>query len=164
MLRLDSSLTETTEGHLSLRSAFFTAPSVLVAEDSIDPILRGLASQAHQSLDAKVSQDIRNFLFGAPGDGGLDLASLNIQRGRDHGLPSYNDMREVMGLGRYTNLEQITDDAEVRAALAEAYDDDVYRVRIFGPGMDSLIEINEELDFVILDAMLQKVKKQLNFG
>ena len=36
----------------------------------------------------RVVDDVRNFLFGPPGAGGFDLASLNIQRGRDHGLPS----------------------------------------------------------------------------
>lgn len=65
--------------------------------------------------------DVRNFLFGAPSNGGFDLVSLNIQRGRDHGLPSYNDAREAMGLPRFSSFAQLTSNAELQTKLAIAY-------------------------------------------
>src|SRR5262249_11890786 len=71
--------------------------------------------------DTKVVNSVRNFLFGPPGAGGLDLASLNIQRGRDHGLADYNSMRAAYGLPRVTDFSQITANADVQARLRELY-------------------------------------------
>ncbi|MEL7371134.1 MAG: peroxidase family protein, partial [Myxococcota bacterium] len=121
LLRVDARGAVVAEGHLDLDQAFFNAPQILTREDSLDPILRGLASQTHQALDNMIVSDVRNFLFGLPGNGGLDLASLNIQRGRDHGLPSYNTMRTAMGLSAVSSFSDITDDTTVVTALANTY-------------------------------------------
>ena len=91
LLRVDGSGAEIESGHLSLAASFFD-PS-LIESDGIEPILRGLASQECQELDARLIDEVRNFLFGSPGAGGFDLAALNIQRGRDHGIPDYNSTR-----------------------------------------------------------------------
>jgi len=121
LLRLDADGNEIASGHIQLGSAFFTAPQLLTEENSLDPILRGLATQSHQKLDEKIVHDVRNFLFGAPGDGGLDLASLNIQRGRDHGLPDYNSMRVAMGLNAVSLFSEISSDPAVVEALSSTY-------------------------------------------
>lgn len=121
ILRLDADGNEIAGGNIQLAQAFFTAPQILIEEDSLDPILRGLATQTHQKLDQKVVSDLRNFLFGAPGDGGLDLPSLNIQRGRDHGLPDYNTMRVAMGLNAVTGFSDISSDATIVADLSSTY-------------------------------------------
>jgi len=122
LLRLEADGAEIAEGNLALRDAFF-APSRIIDEGGIEPLLRGLANQACQSVDAYVIDDLRNFLFGPPGAGGFDLTSLNIQRGRDHGLPSYADARAALGLKRPASFEDISSDPEVQARLAEAYGD-----------------------------------------
>ena len=53
-------------------------------------------TQTAQDVDPLVIDDVRNLLFGPPIDIGFDLAALNIQRGREHGLPSYNAMRGLL--------------------------------------------------------------------
>ncbi|GJL65279.1 MAG: hypothetical protein NPIRA05_02500 [Nitrospirales bacterium] len=106
--------------HLPLREAFF-APWRITEEQGIAPLLRGLANQQAQEIDPYIIDDVRNFLFGLPGNGGFDLASLNIQRGRDHGLQSYNGVRIAMGLNPATSFADITSDIDLQQRLAQAY-------------------------------------------
>lgn len=119
--RLDRDGSPVEEGPLALRDAFFNT-SAVSGPDTIDPILRGLAAQICQRIDPLVIDDIRNFLFGPPGAGGFDLASLNIQRGRDHGLPSYNAMREALGMRPARRFSDISTNPEFVARLRETYD------------------------------------------
>ena len=122
ILRLDAQGNTIDEGNLSVREVFFTAPSILTNEQSIEPILRGLASQLHQAIDVKVTSELRNFLFGSSGQGGLDLVALNSQRGRDHGVPSYNDMRAQFGLERRQSFSEVTSNTELQLPLEATYD------------------------------------------
>lgn len=120
LLRVEADGAESTHGHLSLADAFFR-PSRLTDEGGIEPILRGLAAQVCQSVDVFVIDEVRNFLFGLPGSGGFDLASLNIQRGRDHGLGNYLDTRAAFGLPPVQTMDDITANAEVAQRLEEAF-------------------------------------------
>ena len=104
---------------LPLAGAFFN-PSI-IQTNGIDSTLKGLTEQQSQEIDTEVVDDLRNFLFGPPGAGGLDLVALNIQRGRDHGLADYNQSREDMGLQRVESFADISSDPAVQAKLAAAY-------------------------------------------
>lgn len=125
LLRLDEQGEEIAAGHLSLAAAFFS-PQKIVAH-GIESLLRGLASQRAQEIDGYLVDEVRNFLFGPPGSGGFDLASLNIQRGRDHGLPTYNRTRAAFGLAPAASFADINPDLVVQVDLAAAYEtvDDV---------------------------------------
>ncbi len=106
---------------LELRDVFFNPDILKNNPDNVDYILRGLASQLAEENDLKFVDEIRNFLFGPPGAGGLDLMALDIQRGRDHGLPSYNESRRAYGLPEVLNVTQITSDTSLQQALAGLY-------------------------------------------
>ncbi len=122
LLRLEADGTSIPEGPIQLRDAFFN-PAELVASGGITPLLRGAAAQTAQSLDVHIVDDVRNFLFGDPGQGGLDLASLNLQRGRDHGIGSYTQVRAALGLPAVTSFAAITSDPYVQSSLASVYGD-----------------------------------------
>lgn len=117
--RFDRRLREIPAGHISLADSFFNPQEIL--DNGIEPILRGLAHQKAQRVDTKIVDPVRNFLFGPPGAGGFDLASLNIQRGRDHGLPGYNQMRADYGLAPKASFAAITSDTALAAALQATY-------------------------------------------
>lgn len=110
---------ETLGTPISLRDAFFQAPEDFVADGGADGLLRHLAADRSNALDVHIVDDLRNFLFGA--GSGLDLAAINIQRGRDLGLGSLNDTRRALGLAAYRSFEQITSDPSTRASLKAAY-------------------------------------------
>jgi hypothetical protein len=120
ILRLNADGTPIFEGPLPLRDAFFT-PQTLVNEGGLEPILKGMASQVMQRIDSQIVDDVRNFLFGPPGAGGLDLGALNVQRGRDHGLPDYNTFRIYFGLSPVTSFADISSDPVVQYRLQQAY-------------------------------------------
>ncbi len=108
-------------GSLSIRDAFFN-PAILGDDPAnVSRVLLGLASQLGQEIDLLLVDGIRNNLFGPPGAGGLDLAALDIQRGRDHGLPDYNTLRKTYGLDRVTAFAQISSDLEVQAKLQQLF-------------------------------------------
>jgi len=119
ILRLKRNGRPVPQGHLSLRNAFFN-PAALT-ETGLEPIFRGLAAQRARANDNMVIDELRNFLFGPPGAGGFDLAALNIQRGRDHGLATYYEARIIFGLEPPRSFADITSNAQVAARLERLY-------------------------------------------
>lgn len=104
---------------MELKDAFFHAS--MLEETGIDSLLKFDASVQAQEIDLAVVDSLRNFLFGPPGAGGLDLVAMNIQRGRDHGLSDYNATRQAYGLDQVETFDQITSDVELQQKLASLY-------------------------------------------
>ncbi|XP_067679881.1 peroxidasin-like [Haliotis asinina] len=75
---------------VEIRKMFFDTSFVT---KGYDDVLRGLMKWENQGTDRAFTQDIVDHLFENTVESGVgfDLVSLNIQRGRDHGLPPYLD-------------------------------------------------------------------------
>lgn len=151
-------------GGLRLASLPFTSMFFRTANamPSIDNLVRGAVYEASEEIDLQVHDSIRNFLFlGIPeeGDGGkgFDLVALNIQRGRDHNIPSFNSLRRLLQLPVLSSFSQLTDDVNVQSRLQTAYGD-ISRVEAWA-GM--LAETKSER-FAMGETMFRVWKKQFS--
>ncbi|KAM6968604.1 thyroid peroxidase [Tautogolabrus adspersus] len=91
---------------LKLQNTFFS-PWRIVKEGGIEPILRGLIGTAARAVtaDRLLTEELTERLVVLNIPQHMDLASLNLQRGRDHALPGYNDWRAFCGLTSINTLD-----------------------------------------------------------
>lgn len=130
--RVDSGST-TPSSVANLRDLFFNPEAV--RPGNIDSWIRGMTWHEARELDEKVIDDLRTFLFTEDGGPNMDLIALNIQRARDHGVPTYNKARGAFGLPRHSSFSAISSNAETAANLEEAYEGDVDAVDAFAGGL-----------------------------
>lgn len=76
--------------HILLRNHFFQ-PDVIFGVHTVDKLVRGMVNIPMETYDRAMSNEVTEHLFEEQGKAfsGQDLAALNIQRGREHGIPGY---------------------------------------------------------------------------
>jgi hypothetical protein len=88
------------------------------------PVLQALGKESQYNNDSEIDNQLRSTLFDVPtsSDGTClngptmpncfstvaDLGADDVQRGRDHGIGTYNQVREAYGLPAVTSFTQIT--------------------------------------------------------
>jgi hypothetical protein len=87
----------------------------------IGAILKADADNAANEMDLLLIDEVRNVLFGIPHGPGTDLAARDVQRARDHGIGTYNQVRVAYGLPAVTSFAQITSDVAVQNELKATY-------------------------------------------
>jgi hypothetical protein len=139
-----------------LNVAFFNPD--LVESLRLGPLLQGIGLEAQYNNDEMIDNQLRSVLFQVPVPGNprcldgaelpdcyqgvLDLGALDVERGRDHGMPSYNEMREAYGLEPARSFTDITGESTEEFPAdplltpgAEVDDPDSLEVvRLVGPG------------------------------
>lgn len=96
---------------IDLRFMFFN--NTFIQRNGIRPILLGLIGNFSEKVDRTLSSGLTQHLFERENSPGSNLAALNIQRHRDHGIPGYNDFRIFCGLQKAETFDdtanEITD-------------------------------------------------------
>ncbi|XP_045767254.1 chorion peroxidase [Maniola jurtina] len=127
---VDSQLTVLSPQHkgiyesISLPEVMFQ-PSRLRIKPFLDRLLLGLMWQPMQSVDPFVTEALSRYMFHGGNPYGLDLAAINIQRGRDFGLQSYNEYRRLVGLEPITDFHQFAPSAANRLSTVYASPEDI---------------------------------------
>ncbi|XP_072405220.1 thyroid peroxidase [Chiloscyllium punctatum] len=99
---------------INLHNSFFS-PWRIIKEGGLNPLFRGLLAKPAklQTSDQMMIEELTEKLFTLTSAAAMDLASLNLQRGRDHALPGYNDWRE------FCELERLETKANLRKAISD---------------------------------------------
>jgi hypothetical protein len=107
---------------IPLNIAFFNPD--LLPQVQLGPMLQGIGLEAEYKNDEQIDNQLRSVLFQVPVPGNptcldgptlpacfrgvVDLGAIDIERGRDHGMPSYNQLRAAYGLAPKTSFRSIT--------------------------------------------------------
>ncbi|XP_072243997.1 eosinophil peroxidase-like [Leuresthes tenuis] len=109
MFRLDDNYQDHPKYPTQLLHKTMFAPWRITFEGGLDPIIRGLVGRQAKlnTQEHMMTKELTERLFQFSVDLALDLGSLNLQRGRDHGLPGYNKWRGFCRLSQPKNLNQL---------------------------------------------------------
>ena len=96
----------------------------LVEQIQLGPMMTALNGESQYRNDEMIDNQLRSVLFRIPTSsnpdcldgptlpqcfsGVVDLGAIDVQRGRDHGMPAYNTMRNAYGLSSKTSFTAIT--------------------------------------------------------
>ena len=113
---------------IPLNVAFFNPD--LIDQIGLGAVLKGIGGEAQYKNDEQIDNQLRSVLFQVPRpgvpdpsvcldgpslpdcfQGVVDLGAIDVARGRDHGMPRYNDLRAAVGLSRKPNFTSITGEA-----------------------------------------------------
>ncbi|NWI88224.1 PERE peroxidase, partial [Pitta sordida] len=93
---------------IPLRTSFFAVWRI-IKEGGIDPYLRNLMANPAKLMTQQqmVVDELRDRMFEQVERIGFDLAALNMQRSRDHGLAGYNAWRKFCGLSQPSEVNSL---------------------------------------------------------
>ncbi|XP_078492478.1 myeloperoxidase [Ciona intestinalis] len=120
---------------INLHTQFFNAIP-LFEKFGAGSVIRGMVTDHAMKFDTDFAEGLIDRLFAEEGKYGKDLPAINIQRGRDHGVPSYNEHRKFCGLKAATNFDELVDiPSAMRERLRTLYNGVVDDIDLFVGGI-----------------------------
>ena len=126
----------------------------------IESLIVGMANQKSEAGDRFVVEDLRSFLFGGVEISRRDLIAINIQRGREHGIPGYNALKVAFGQVPASTFNDLTTNVTVANILRGLYNDNIDAVDAFVGGMLETDEVNGSLG-PLFDAIITEQFRRL---
>lgn len=122
LIRVNNRIGREINPSFSLRDSFFK-PELLRLSGMVDGLVSGLTRETVPKFDTSFTEDVTNHLFDGD-ENGMDLVALNIQRGREHGLPGYTKYKELCSLGTTNSFSDLSRHMSVRRTeeLQQIYD------------------------------------------
>lgn len=150
--------------NLPLRSAFFDNRPIF--SDGISRTLLGLLSNESEAVDARFAFTLVRKLFIPLGEAGLeDLSSINIQRGRDHGLPPYTKWREFCGLPKIYSFNDMHSYFSTEAVTAfQSVYSNVDEIEIYPAGLSELYNTATDIIGPTFKCIIKKQFESLRSG
>jgi len=113
---------------IPLNVAFFNPE--LLRQVGLGPVLFGIGAESEYRNDEQIDNQLRSVLFQVPVSGNpecldgptlpecfhgvVDLGAIDVARGRDHGMPTYNGLRQAYGLSTRSAFTTITGESTDR--------------------------------------------------
>ncbi|XP_012225863.2 dual oxidase 2-like isoform X2 [Linepithema humile] len=125
----------------------------------VEKLLMGMAIQLCEKEDHKIVEDLQRSLFGPLEFSRRDLMALNIQRGRDHGVPDYNSARRAYNLHTVKNESHfINVDEESRKEFLRLYNNSFDDVDVWVGGILETGDGPGELFAKIISDQFQRIR------
>ncbi|XP_033760998.1 peroxidase-like [Pecten maximus] len=150
----------TSRSETDLKDTFFNPELVF---SSVDDIARSFHTTHCSAVDSELPDDLKDHLFETETALPSDLSALNIQRGRDHGLPGYTAYRVWARLSEPADFSGLTDHTTHFQQQLQAVYSNVKDIDLFAGGMTETVDPVTHLG-PTFTAIIAEQFRRLKFG
>ncbi|XP_033761598.1 myeloperoxidase-like [Pecten maximus] len=139
----------------------FFRPSMVIgnAGQDIPKLARWMCTNSSMKVDRRFEAGVKDMLFLDSNGMSFDLAALNIQRGRDHGIPPYNAYMERFGLKKLKNFKKMTNHNDGIKDMLKAVYSHVDDIDLYVGGMTEKKKPNGNLGPTFSEIIARQFKK-----